>query len=81
MSKKICQLEEVQSRFQSEAEILNVDLEKAQNIIAFLERAKEQLERQVEDLKYVKAVEQKKALARKDDICTVWLLKTQTKTT
>ena len=37
---KISQLEKAKSRLQSEVEVLIVDLEKAQNTIAILERAK-----------------------------------------
>lgn len=51
MLQKISQLEKAKSRLQSEVEVLIVDLEKAQNTIAILERAKEQLEKAVNELK------------------------------
>lgn len=51
MLQKISQLEKVKSRLQSEVEVLIVDLEKANNTIAILERAKEQLEKTVNELK------------------------------
>lgn len=51
MLQKISQLEKAKSRLQSEVEVLIVDLEKAQNTIAILERAKEQLEKTVNELK------------------------------
>ncbi|KAK6057954.1 hypothetical protein COOONC_04478, partial [Cooperia oncophora] len=51
MLQKISQLEKAKSRLQSEVEVLIVDLEKAQNTIAILERAKEQLEKQCAELK------------------------------
>lgn len=51
MLQKVSQLEKAKSRLQSEVEVLIVDLEKAQNTIAILERAKEQLEKTVNELK------------------------------
>jgi len=51
MLQKITQLDKAKTRLQSEVEVLIVDLEKAQNHIAILERAKEQLEYLMSELK------------------------------